>query len=336
MPRVPSVAAVHALQVVEAAEALGVPRAPLLASFGLTQAELAEPRARVPVATFEALLERARNDSGEPAFGILLGKRARVTGHGLIGFGILAARTMREALEFACRYAPIRSDFMELAFQVEGEVASVVFRERIAFVQARDVMLWAMAVEVWQLGKMITGQALIGDLDLMIPEPDYYQGLALRAPGLVRFNMPANRLCFDARLLELPLTAADPAAFRIACESCERELQAVSSEPNVHVMLQELLQEERACTLSLAEAAQALGMSSRTLKRKLAERAVTYSGLLADARKRHALRLLHGDASVEAVAERLGYSDPTNFARAFRRWTGYAPRIARRSGGRTV
>jgi AraC-like DNA-binding protein len=324
------VAGIHALQVVQAAEALGVAGEPLLAAFGLTRAALGDPLARVALVAYEGMLERARVESGEPGFGIVLGSRARVTGHGLIGFGLLAARTMREALEFACRYAPLRSDFLRLSLEVEGDVASVSIHEHIVLGVARDAILCAMAVEIWQLGNVITGQTLVGDLELMIPEPAYYARFASGSPGRVRFDMPSNRVQFRAHLLDLPLKAADPVAFRIAQESCERELTALSQEQSLLAKLQALLQEEHACSLSLAETARALGMSSRTFKRKLAEQGVMYSRLVADARKRHALRLLNSGASVEVTAERLGYSDATNFARAFRRWTGHAPRVARR------
>jgi AraC-like DNA-binding protein len=66
-------------------------------------------------------------------------------------------------------------------------------------------------------------------------------------------------------------------------------------------------------------------MAERTLKRKLAEQGASYSELLDRQRQTRALELLRTDASIDDIAERLGYADAANFTCAFRRWTGKSP-----------
>ena len=84
---------------------------------------------------------------------------------------------------------------------------------------------------------------------------------------------------------------------------------------------------------SLEDVASDLGVSARTLKRRLAARGVAYSSLLEEELRDKALLLLRSsDAAIPAIAERLGYSDVANFARAFRRWTGTTPAAYRRAG----
>jgi AraC-like DNA-binding protein len=69
-----------------------------------------------------------------------------------------------------------------------------------------------------------------------------------------------------------------------------------------------------------------LHMSERTLKRKLAERGLSFSSMLEAVMKRDAIELLNDPAiSIQDVAMRLGYQDRANFTRAFRRWTGQTP-----------
>jgi AraC-like DNA-binding protein len=76
----------------------------------------------------------------------------------------------------------------------------------------------------------------------------------------------------------------------------------------------------------LDEVARALGLSARTLKRKLASVGVSYSELVDRERHALALRLLQTKRlTLEEIAQRLHYSSMTNFARAFRRWTGATP-----------
>lgn len=67
------------------------------------------------------------------------------------------------------------------------------------------------------------------------------------------------------------------------------------------------------------------GVGERTLRRRLAEAGTSYRALVDDVRKERALEWLDGPGSVTSVAQRLGFSDATAFARAFRRWTGVPP-----------
>lgn len=83
---------------------------------------------------------------------------------------------------------------------------------------------------------------------------------------------------------------------------------------------------------SIHAAAETVGMSSRTLQRRLAELGITYSGLVSSARSRQAVELLtNTEMPIADIAAELGYTDPSNFGRAFRRQTGVSPLVFRRS-----
>ena len=68
-----------------------------------------------------------------------------------------------------------------------------------------------------------------------------------------------------------------------------------------------------------------LGLHPRTLSRRLGQRGTSFRRLVDDERLARARRLLETGSTVEQVAHRLGYSDGTAFARAFKRWTGSTP-----------
>ena len=72
--------------------------------------------------------------------------------------------------------------------------------------------------------------------------------------------------------------------------------------------------------------ARQLGVSRRSLQRKLAAEGATFAGLLAESRHRRALELVQRRGlALRAIAEQLGFADPRAFSRAFRRWTGMGP-----------
>lgn len=81
---------------------------------------------------------------------------------------------------------------------------------------------------------------------------------------------------------------------------------------------------------NLEQVAERLHLSSRSLKRRLLAQDTTFLQLLKDSRLRDARQLLeHSAMSVQAISERLGYTNPANFSRAFQRWTGEAPSVWR-------
>ena len=112
---------------------------------------------------------------------------------------------------------------------------------------------------------------------------------------------------FDAALLDLPLPMADPAALRLAREQCERALDALGTGDGIVVGVRQALRvESRRLPFARRDAVR-LGVSPRTLKRRLAESGTSYSALLEDERRARALLLLRSEAlSVDEIALRLG------------------------------
>ena len=85
----------------------------------------------------------------------------------------------------------------------------------------------------------------------------------------------------------------------------------------------------------LEECAAQLGISSRTLRRRLQERGLSYQDIADSVRADFARSYLESSRlSIECIAERLGFSEPTSFSRAFRRWTGMSPREFRKRDAR--
>lgn len=78
-----------------------------------------------------------------------------------------------------------------------------------------------------------------------------------------------------------------------------------------------------------------LGMTARTLQRRLGERETTFQPLVDGVRRRYAERYLSDDRlAVAEIAFLVGFADPSNFHRAFRRWTGTTPTAFRAASAR--
>ena len=262
----------------------------------------------------------------------------RASAHGYLGFAAMTAATLREALETAARFVPTRTNALALSLHVTGSRASVVIEERARFGPARDAILFWIAIGIWQMGTALTGREMEGAMDFAFERPAYFDRFAAFAPE-VRFGQPVTQMVFDARYLDLPLTMADPVSRQLAYSELERSLaeMAATAAADVVPRVRKLLLRPDGGILALEDVAKAMGVSARTLKRRLATAGVTYSDLLEEERREMALLLLRTrgpqESSIDAVAERLGYSDPSNFRRAFQRWTGVSPAAYRK--GRT-
>ena len=330
----PTFPGVHALHLVELVARWQIAPAELLAGSHLTEASLSDPATRLPLPTFERLIERARVLTGEPGLGFHLGLSMRISAHGHLGFAAMTATTLKDALDVAARFAPTRSTAISLRLEVDDDRALVVIEEQCAFGSARDVIVLALIVGIWQIGNALTGHALRGGVDIAFPEPSYFARFASLAPGPVRFDQPRHQLIFDKSILELPLVLSDPAAQRLAREQCERELEAIGPRTAIVAGVRANLPREDGGFHPLPRIAKKMHMSVRTLKRKLEADGTSYSELLEEHRRGKAMLLLRrDDLAIEEIADRLGYSDAANFTRAFRRWTGTTPK-AFRAGGR--
>lgn len=121
---------------------------------------------------------------------------------------------------------------------------------------------------------------------------------------------------FDRELLDMPLRADLREASKVT--------EALRSAVNAAGMLADGLSEHQ--HLALPTIAKRMGMSTRTLQRRLKFCGIDFEELLDETRRSEALRLLcDGSHTMTEIAYRVGYSDPAHFTRAFRRWTGESP-----------
>lgn len=298
----------------------------LLADLPVTVAALAEPTTRVPLKVCEAIIGRAHALTHEPALAFHAGTQMRLSSHGFLGFAAMTAGTVREALELAAKFASTRTSAISLSLHVEGETASLVIGERTDLASIREFVVLALLVGLWQLGQGLTGQPIEGYAECAFGAPAFAAALPLA--NRLRFDRPAHRLVFAASVLETRLVTADPVATRMSTVQLERELAAVV-DAGLPSRIRALFA-ARTDFPSITEVAKQLRMSTRTLKRKLAEHDTTFSALRDDQRRQRALLLLENrELSIGEIATKLGYSELPNFTRAFRKWTGMTPNAYR-------
>jgi AraC-like DNA-binding protein len=218
-----------------------------------------------------------------------------------------------------------------LRLHVDGNMASLFLEEYADAGSVRDVVTFARLVGLWRIAETITGRDLCPKVEVVFPEPSYYQRCASMAPP-VQFGCPATRALFAAEVLNYPLVSADPVALRLASERCARELSFLSAGARLVRKVRSLLWKSDGGFRSASQIARAIHVSPRTLRRHLEAQETSLSSLLDQERRDRALLLLRSpELSLAEIAERLGYRNLQSFERAFQRWTGTTPAAYKRS-----
>ena len=149
----------------------------------------------------------------------------------------------------------------------------------------------------------------------------------------VRFSAERNAIAIRSDMLDLPTRLGDAAVSRFLTEHLDAELGAMTSPDSLERALAEHLSEALSNGIPRASnVARALGMSERTLYRRLAESGQTYQEVLEDTQRSLAERLLSQPAfSIPDIAFLTGFSEQSSFNRAFKRWVGQTPGAYRRA-----
>lgn len=328
----PAVPVAYGRLILEVAGKLGVSAESLLDGQGIAPELLDNPEARLSMLQANNLLYRALRRSGNPALGYEIGLHSGLTTHGFIGYGLMSHRSLREGVSFGARFLQLRLPNLSLRLFEDGEQGVIEVRETLPLGSVRQCMLDLFLVGIWQMANYFAPEEMRNRVELCFdsPEPAYYASYRNRLPP-ARFAMPANQLRFPARVLDLPLRTADPITAQLVTRQCEQELSRLGYAKDLLVQVRALLVGRNGEYPDLEQLAAALHVSSRTLKRRLQDHGLSFQALLDEVRRRDALDLLADPTlGIEEIARRIGYGDPANFTRAFRRWTGQSPSAFRR------
>ncbi|HHQ14630.1 MAG TPA: AraC family transcriptional regulator [Chromatiales bacterium] len=296
---------------------------------GLDYRRLAVPGARYPRYRLVELWKAAVECTGDPCFGLAVGTRIRPTTLHAIGFSWLSSRNLREAFQRLIRYYHVLSTGpveLELTDQDDG---TVIFRIHDDAEQpSADAAIDAFAIGLVKLARLASSNqfhpvgvtfqhAEHGCLE------EYIQ--AFSAP--VTFGAAENSLIFDRAALETTLPGDNPELANCNDIVAERYLASlnqtrISSE--VRKLLVEMLPSGTATETAIA---QRMHRSTSTLQRQLHAEGTNFKQLREETRRALAEEYIREHAlSLSQIAYLLGFSDQSNFSRAFRRWTGMAPR----------
>lgn len=329
----PTVSAGYAREMMAYAIARGANAEILAEHCGLSLDDLDDPDTRVPFTRYIALTRSAKALCDAPALALDMGAARDFREFSVVGLICYAASTMGEALMELNRYGQLVAE-VDLPseggrFQVvqrEGEMWLVDTRQDPNTFPEMTEATWARFIA--ETTRHFPGAAFAKAVHVTHPRPghaaDYERVLGVP----VTFASDRNAIMMDPSWLTITLHSPNRYVFGVLSEHAQKLLDELEKSRTLRGRIEALLIPMlHKGTVGMDRTAAEMGISRQTLYRRLKTEGVAYDALVDDLRRRMALHYLDGQkASVNETAYLVGFSDPSTFSRAFKRWTGTSPR----------
>ena len=316
-------------------QSAGVPVAPLLRRVGLTPEVIADPEERLSVRSQVALLDEAAIALKDDCLGFTLARDFDPRELGLLYYVMASSQTLGDALKRVARYSRITNEALVVGYREGNRLIISLSYSGVPRHSERHQIEFCMFA-VLRICRMLTGQNLV---------PQHFSIAHYRSGGTsemarfvgtkVEFGADTDEFALNVDARELPLIHSDTHLNDLLLKYCEAALADRRGDTSqlrtrVENAISSLLPHGR---VLVEDVARSLGMSERTLARKLSDEGLNFTEILQQLRRDLAVRYLDDrKLHVSKIAWLLGFHEVSAFTHAFKRWTGKTPSQMRTAG----
>ena len=308
----------------------------ILKNTGLTVADLSTESTRV---SFLQALKFVRNLlqlSPRADIGLLIGDRYHISTYGVLGYAMMSCANWAEALAVARRFHQVASSLANIELEIDEQRHTLTYIATPFYVGLEDI-------EPFVVEKLFA--SLIAASRSVLPKPAYPSKVSFThsKPGYaadyeaffpcpIEFGARENRFEMDMARLQQPLMAANEVCAAMGRRMCEEHLdQYIHRDDTVRHKVEDLLLSSPRSMPRMEAVAASLNMSSRTLRRLLDAEETTFQNISDELRHDLSKQYLrNSQLNLDDVADLVGFTESTNFRRAFKRWEGVPPARYRR------
>jgi AraC-like DNA-binding protein len=298
----------------------------LLGATDLTPQILADDDARISPAQFCVAWSEAIRLTNNRQLALAIATATPPGAFGIVEYVCRSAATVRGALLQWVRYLNLLDDAVEVGLAIDEDRAYLrVERESEAPAPASHELCWALVAK--HARELSVQPFRITAVELAHPahgDPAAYRAW-FDAP--VVFDAATTQLVMPRAALDAALVSSDPTLLAILTRAADELMAKAPADPpltaQVKRVLHELLRNDEG---HVEVVAKRLGITSRSLQRRLKDESATFVGIREDLRRDLAQRYLADGLAIAEISFLLGFSEPSAFFRAFKRWTGTTPR----------
>lgn len=328
LPSNPSATASQLLDLYLSLQEFGLVGPADVRELGVQPEQLRDLEMRIPVHWNLHLWQRAASRGARPEIGLLVGQQRGLHTRGPVAHLAAQSATLGEAVELFRRYIPVMSEGESL------RVEHLDRRVRIQFLFNAPLLGHAVVCEHSISSALCWARQLTGVR--LVPQAVGFCHAALAPPAVyrqvfgvaARFAEASNYLELLADDLQLPVLSANTYLKNLMQQrvSAMQAQLPTQRSPRLQVLL--LIEQGLSSgELSVEAVARRLGISRQTLHRHLRAEQCSFSELLAEVRRNHAVQgLAQPGCRVEQLSRELGFAEPSAFYKAFKGWFGVSPR----------
>ena len=290
-----------------------------------------------------AMFQNLNRHLDSPAWAARIGAQFNITAHGPLGFAALSAPTLGHALDVMATLYPARTSAIGVeverrqgryTLQLLDLTGDAAFHRRMS-----ELILKVLESLLSAILGHPTGPNVF--IRFAFASPEHAEELIAAYDAQVVFDADSYAISIPEAWRHLPSPLHDEAVYRANVIKCREIIAAREQQDNAAAVLRNLLRNhfdriiaretDAAPPPTQEQVAASIHLTTRTLIRRLKAQDTSYKEILEELRRHYASTLL-GDArlTVADVGEIIGYREPANFGRAFRRWYGVSPAAWRR------
>lgn len=294
----------------------------LLERTGVSERDLFNPSAEISLFQQVQQIENVNSLRGD-GWALSHPELWNPSAHGALGVAVLSAPALGEGLQVLQRYSHVRAPFFHMHMQNIGDTLQLSYELTAQLTELQ----WRPMIEIAFVAAHSMCAAVLGhapskaQFHFACCEPPHVSRLRAALGDHLVFGTSINKIIIPQSWLTMPSAFSDASLFRHSVDELEAALQRLETPDDLRVRLERLLKTMPDGRLNATDVARALGVSGRTLTRRLQMAGTQFRSLLdAELKARAATMLATTSLSRADMAERLGYRDATSFSRACRRW----------------
>lgn len=304
----------------------------LLANTGLTALELADPDRRITVRQAIQYIDNVRQMATEPDWYLSWAGTLSDHFHGPLSVALMSAPTLGDGLDAFLRFFPGRIPYMHMQGRLDGGHYYAEMCPLIDLGACTPMLVETPLLIVQHYLDNVYGVDLTqARVELDYPAPSYADRYARHLKCPVVFEAVHNAIVIPAAWREQRNLGYMESTWAHALLQCEATMGSSRERTTLGQVRKYLcdsyqVANRRRALPTLEEVAEHLHLAPRTLIRRLRHLGTTYQAIMDDFLRGRATELLANDTiKIKEVADALGFSNPANFGKAFKRWFGVSP-----------
>lgn len=294
---------------------------------GVTPSATAQPEFSDSEAVI--VLETAVDLSKDPCLMLRLGQELGIASYGSFGFALMSCSSLRETIQLLLRYGQVWFRPTWTAIEHEGGLLLRVMINRGTAAQQQLVSELSFSNLV-ALGRSLYGNQVESsegvEVQLNYASPSHLACYNAVFNVPVRFDCEHSQLVLPAHVLDTPVKTANRSEHVVFQQQCEEILRGLNSVEKTTAAVRQLLIQSAGDFLDIAQVAERLHISERTLRRRLEAESTSFRSIVEEVRDLLAREYLTAtELTVADIAHLLDYSETVNFRRAFVRWNRLTP-----------